>query len=326
MSNCQFFPRPRAERTWTLKKLTSINFLAGSSVVPGAFKRYVKLLQGTKPGRLPDEFLILTLLLISPAAEQKSDRETIRQRILGLYTRSKAVRDNYIGIFIIEDYWTRADAEGRAITWFDVAVSRKRMMDGYDVSLRIVKSKKQSGLIGARARVVYITGVRDMGARGSDKPMVSIDVIIARNSKVQTIRAHMCTTRERLRGRYWPVQGGTINASDTNHLTLLLGYAPDKGHTSYSLNPKLVQTCTYLNAGASSANCSLNNANLHKFKLWTVVQMLYADHFSKIGVVNRESRSLNLLKPQLCTHCPSTLPVLMRDGKFNLDHKASIKD
>ncbi|KAH7345553.1 hypothetical protein B0J17DRAFT_640281 [Rhizoctonia solani] len=86
--------------------------------VKQAFKRYVKLLQGTKPGRLPDEFLILTLLLISPAAEQQSDRETI----------SKAVRDNYIGIFIIEDYWARADAEGRPTMWFDVAVSRKRVV------------------------------------------------------------------------------------------------------------------------------------------------------------------------------------------------------
>ncbi|CAE6506468.1 unnamed protein product [Rhizoctonia solani] len=96
--------------------------------VKQAFKRYLKLLQGTKPGRLPDEFLILTLLLISPAAEQKSEREIIRQRILGLYTRSKAVRDNYIGIFIIEDYWARADAEGRPTMWSDVAASRIRVV------------------------------------------------------------------------------------------------------------------------------------------------------------------------------------------------------
>ncbi|KAH7345530.1 hypothetical protein B0J17DRAFT_640224 [Rhizoctonia solani] len=93
-----------------------------------AFKRYVKLLQGTKPGRLPDEFLILTLLLISPAAEQKSGRETIRKRILGLYTHSKTLRDNCIGIFVIEDYWARADAEGRPTMWSDVAVSRKRIV------------------------------------------------------------------------------------------------------------------------------------------------------------------------------------------------------
>ncbi|KAH7345550.1 hypothetical protein B0J17DRAFT_713108 [Rhizoctonia solani] len=98
-----------------------------TSRVKRAFKRYSRLLRATKPGRLPDEFLILTLLLVSPAAEQKSDRETIRQRILGLYRRSKAVRDSCIGMLVIEDFWARADAEGRPTTWSDVAVSRKRM-------------------------------------------------------------------------------------------------------------------------------------------------------------------------------------------------------
>ncbi|CAE6493193.1 unnamed protein product [Rhizoctonia solani] len=96
--------------------------------VKQAFKRYLRLLQGTKPGRLPDEFLILTLLLISPAAEQKSERETIRQRILGLYTHSKTLRDNCVGIFVIEDFWARADAEGRPTTWSDVVMSRKRVV------------------------------------------------------------------------------------------------------------------------------------------------------------------------------------------------------
>ncbi|CAE6504853.1 unnamed protein product [Rhizoctonia solani] len=101
---------------------------SGAPRVKGAFKRFTRLLNGIKPGRLPDEFLIMNLILIAPAAQQKRDREIIRQRILGLNTHSQMFGVNVNLIWAIEDYWARADAEGRQVLWSDVAVSRKRVL------------------------------------------------------------------------------------------------------------------------------------------------------------------------------------------------------
>ncbi|CAE6421134.1 unnamed protein product [Rhizoctonia solani] len=96
--------------------------------VKSAYKRFMKLLKGTKPGRLPDEFLIAPLLIISPAAQQQCDREVIRQRALGLQRRGQTIRANVHIICIVEDYWARTDAEGRRVMWSDVAISRRRML------------------------------------------------------------------------------------------------------------------------------------------------------------------------------------------------------
>ncbi|KAH7345560.1 hypothetical protein B0J17DRAFT_640301 [Rhizoctonia solani] len=92
--------------------------------VQQAFDRFMRLLNGTQPGRLPDEFLTLPLITISPAAQRIRDRQTITQRILGLRT----LRPNNNVTYLIEDYWARADAEGRPIMWSDVAVSRRQVL------------------------------------------------------------------------------------------------------------------------------------------------------------------------------------------------------
>ncbi|CAE6531906.1 unnamed protein product [Rhizoctonia solani] len=97
--------------------------------VKEVIKRFMKLLNGTKPGRLPDDFLMLPLLIVSPAAQRERDREVVRQRVLGLHRRGRAFRANGHVVYVIEDYWARADAEGRPIVWSDVGVSRSRMLD-----------------------------------------------------------------------------------------------------------------------------------------------------------------------------------------------------
>ncbi|KAL5641819.1 hypothetical protein ACGC1H_002043 [Rhizoctonia solani] len=95
--------------------------------VQRALKQFMKLLDGTKPGRMPDEFLIMNIILIAPAAQKQSDREIIRKRIDGLRItgRSQGIKDN---INIMEDYWARADAEGRDIMWSDIAQARRRVV------------------------------------------------------------------------------------------------------------------------------------------------------------------------------------------------------
>ncbi|KAH7345548.1 hypothetical protein B0J17DRAFT_764178 [Rhizoctonia solani] len=76
-----------------------------------ALRRYMRLLNGTNPGRLPDEFLIMNIVLIAPAARRPRDREAIRKRLQGIFMLGKTFRANKIFIRIIEDNWTRADVD-----------------------------------------------------------------------------------------------------------------------------------------------------------------------------------------------------------------------
>ncbi|KAH7345531.1 hypothetical protein B0J17DRAFT_42574 [Rhizoctonia solani] len=96
--------------------------------VKDAFKRFIRLLNGTKPGRLPDEFLTSPLVLIAPAAQQRRDREVIRQRAVVLHRRGRTFPPNDSLLCIIEDYWARADAERRPVVWSDVGVSRRHVL------------------------------------------------------------------------------------------------------------------------------------------------------------------------------------------------------
>ncbi|CAE6474603.1 unnamed protein product [Rhizoctonia solani] len=96
--------------------------------VKEACKRYMRLLNSTQPGRLPDEHLVLTLQLVSPAAQRQRDRAVIKQRALGLYTRDRTHRETTLFLFVMDDVWTRADTEDRPVMWSDVAVSQKRIL------------------------------------------------------------------------------------------------------------------------------------------------------------------------------------------------------
>ncbi|CAE6451372.1 unnamed protein product [Rhizoctonia solani] len=95
--------------------------------VKRAFRQFMKLLDGTKPGRMPDEFLVMNIILIAPAAQKNRDREIIRKRIQGVRDtgRNHGINDN---MNMIENYWARADAEGRALTWSDIAHARRQVV------------------------------------------------------------------------------------------------------------------------------------------------------------------------------------------------------
>ncbi|CAE6418490.1 unnamed protein product [Rhizoctonia solani] len=98
--------------------------------VKKAFRRYMGLLNGTEAGRLPDEHLLPILPIISPAALRKRDRQVLRQRVLGLYSRDQTYVANTWIVFVIDGAWARADAEGRATTWADFAVPHKNVVNG----------------------------------------------------------------------------------------------------------------------------------------------------------------------------------------------------
>ncbi|CAE6489439.1 unnamed protein product [Rhizoctonia solani] len=97
--------------------------------VQGALRRYLRLLNGTNPGRLPDEFLIMNLVLVAPAAQRPRDRAVIRQRLLGIYALGKTFRANKSFIGLIEDNWARADSERKQIVQSELAVGSQCAVD-----------------------------------------------------------------------------------------------------------------------------------------------------------------------------------------------------
>ncbi|CAE6441987.1 unnamed protein product [Rhizoctonia solani] len=95
--------------------------------VQAAMKQLMKLVNRTKPGHFPDEFLKAVFTIAAPAARRQCDRETIVKRQIARFANSPegGTAEN---LPIIQDYWARADAELRPVVWADVAISRVRVL------------------------------------------------------------------------------------------------------------------------------------------------------------------------------------------------------
>ncbi|CEL61382.1 hypothetical protein RSOLAG1IB_09985 [Rhizoctonia solani AG-1 IB] len=92
-----------------------------------AFKQFMKLVNSTKPGHMPDEFLIMNFILSAPAAEKQRDREVIRRRMQGLKVNGP-IHGADDCANIIESYWADADTEGRPVLWSDISKARIRVL------------------------------------------------------------------------------------------------------------------------------------------------------------------------------------------------------
>ncbi|KAG8757131.1 hypothetical protein FRC11_004774 [Ceratobasidium sp. 423] len=95
--------------------------------VKQALKNFIKLLNGIKPGHMPDEFLVMNFLLIAPAAQKKRDREIMRERLRRLRVSGPGHGVNG-PMDIVENDWAQADAEARPIMWSDIGRARMRVV------------------------------------------------------------------------------------------------------------------------------------------------------------------------------------------------------
>ncbi|KAB5590666.1 Fungal-specific transcription factor domain containing protein [Ceratobasidium theobromae] len=90
--------------------------------VKRAFSRFMKLLNGVKPGHTPDSFLVLNFVIAGVAARQDADRNVIRRRLLN----NERFRYRYPGakegttMLLLECVWLRADRDGRPAVWGDL--------------------------------------------------------------------------------------------------------------------------------------------------------------------------------------------------------------
>ncbi|CAE7178942.1 unnamed protein product [Rhizoctonia solani] len=89
-------------------------------------KAFMKLVNGTAPGRNPDAFLVVPAVIAGIAATKPRDRETLRTRLSGL-PECKHGTCRHDSLRILEDVWTRTTAEGRSSVWEDLRVGCLRI-------------------------------------------------------------------------------------------------------------------------------------------------------------------------------------------------------
>ncbi|CAE6451094.1 unnamed protein product [Rhizoctonia solani] len=87
---------------------------ANDSRVVRALKNFMRLVNGIKPGRIPDTYLANPMIIAGVAACKERDRRTIRQRILNVPECSVPETAGYDAVLELEDVWARTRNEGRA--------------------------------------------------------------------------------------------------------------------------------------------------------------------------------------------------------------------
>ncbi|KAL5632301.1 hypothetical protein ACGC1H_000342 [Rhizoctonia solani] len=89
-------------------------------------KAFMKLVNGTVPGRNPDAFLVVPAVIAGIAATKPIHRETLRTRLSGL-PECKPGTCRHDSLRVLEDVWNRTAGEGRPTVWDDLRDSCLRI-------------------------------------------------------------------------------------------------------------------------------------------------------------------------------------------------------
>ncbi|CCO37431.1 hypothetical protein BN14_11587 [Rhizoctonia solani AG-1 IB] len=82
--------------------------------VVSTMKRFMRLVKGTKPGRIPDTYMANPMIVAGVAACKDRDRDIIRQRILSVPECATPGTAGHDAVLQLQDVWARANGEGRA--------------------------------------------------------------------------------------------------------------------------------------------------------------------------------------------------------------------
>ncbi|CAE6411847.1 hypothetical protein ACGC1H_003165 [Rhizoctonia solani] len=88
-----------------------------------AQKGFMRLVRGVKPRRNPDAHLSPPMVVAGVVSIEERDRETLRQRILGVqeFTEQGTVGNDYM--LELEEVWARTRNEGRPAVWSDLRMA-----------------------------------------------------------------------------------------------------------------------------------------------------------------------------------------------------------
>ncbi|CAE6430837.1 unnamed protein product [Rhizoctonia solani] len=88
-----------------------------------AVRAFVHIVNGVKPGRNPDSFLFIPIMVVGAFAYRERDRDILRRRMIGLRECTNPSAAGYDCLEVLEDIWSRTQAENRAATWSDLRMS-----------------------------------------------------------------------------------------------------------------------------------------------------------------------------------------------------------
>ncbi|CUA68690.1 Transcriptional regulatory protein pro1 [Rhizoctonia solani] len=95
--------------------------------VVNSVKSYVRLMETVKPGRNPDSFLYIPMIIVGASAYRKQDRAVIQRRMLGLQECIFPGSCGYDAMNMLIDLWARTEAEDRPAVWDDLRESAYRV-------------------------------------------------------------------------------------------------------------------------------------------------------------------------------------------------------
>ncbi|CAE6530999.1 unnamed protein product [Rhizoctonia solani] len=100
---------------------------ADDSRVVKLVKSYIRLMEAVTPGRNPDAFLYIPMIIVGASAYQKQGRAAIYRRMLGLQECIKPGTCGYEAVKMLTDLWRRTEAENRPAVWDDLRLSAFRV-------------------------------------------------------------------------------------------------------------------------------------------------------------------------------------------------------
>ncbi|KAG9124244.1 hypothetical protein FRC07_012286 [Ceratobasidium sp. 392] len=91
--------------------------------VQKALKKFIRLLDGIKPGRNPDIFLIFPMTAAGVAACKSRDRDIIRRRILGIQECNQVGTSGNDAVRTLDGLWAAVDVQVRPAVWSDLRIA-----------------------------------------------------------------------------------------------------------------------------------------------------------------------------------------------------------
>ncbi|KAF8597738.1 hypothetical protein BDV93DRAFT_358521 [Ceratobasidium sp. AG-I] len=95
--------------------------------VQKAAKLFMKLLEGTKPGRTPDAFLLLPMLIFGVGCQRQRDRDILYRRMVNIRECSQPNTGGNDGLRILQAVWALSDTESRPALYSDLRTASLRI-------------------------------------------------------------------------------------------------------------------------------------------------------------------------------------------------------
>ncbi|GAB1522236.1 hypothetical protein RhiTH_005350 [Rhizoctonia solani] len=108
-----------------------VKVLCGASTVDSRVlprvKSFTRLIDAVTPGRNPDSFLYIPMIIVGASSYRQRDRAVIQRRMFGLQECLNPGSCGYDAMNMLIDVWRRTEAENRPAVWYDLRLAAFRV-------------------------------------------------------------------------------------------------------------------------------------------------------------------------------------------------------